>query len=101
MDILDRIRHLQEERNWSVYHLSLESGITQSTLNNMFKRGTDPSIRTLSALCEAFGITLADFFSEEGRTEISQSERALLMEYRKLSSKEKAAVSNLVHELLK
>lgn len=47
MDILDRITELREERGWSVYKLAEESGLTQSTLANMFSRKTMPSIATL------------------------------------------------------
>ena len=38
MDILERITELRKERNWSVYKLADEAGLTQSTLANMFTR---------------------------------------------------------------
>ena len=37
MDVLKKINKLRIDRNWSVYRLSVESGVSQSTLTNMFK----------------------------------------------------------------
>ncbi|MBO5362919.1 MAG: helix-turn-helix transcriptional regulator, partial [Clostridia bacterium] len=68
MDVLKRINQLRLERNWSIYRLSVESNIPQSTLTNMFNRETLPSITTLECLCSAFGITLAEFFNDHDAT---------------------------------
>ena len=67
MEILERINNLKNERGWSIYKLAEESGITQSTLANMFSRKTMPSISTLKQLCDAFGISLAQFFDYESK----------------------------------
>lgn len=58
MDILERIKSLQNERGWTNYQLAQEAAMTQSTLTNMFTRKTLPSLTTLIAICEAFEITL-------------------------------------------
>ena len=65
MDILKKINQLRINRNWSVYRLSVEAGLPQSTITNMFNRETLPSIVTLQSICNAFGITLSEFFEEE------------------------------------
>lgn len=65
MDTLKRIDELRLEKGWSVNNLAMEAMITQSTLNNIYLRKTEPKLSTLRALCNAFGITLAEFFSEE------------------------------------
>ena len=65
MSILERIDELRRERGWSVNYLAMETELTQSTLNNMYIRKTEPKISTLRAICDAFGITLAEFFNEE------------------------------------
>ena len=66
MNTLERIKQLLHERRWSVYKLSKLSGVSQSTLSNMFSRNNDPSISTLEDICSAFGITLSQFFADEG-----------------------------------
>lgn len=100
MDILHRIDFLRSERGWSVYKLSNEAGITQSTLANMFSRGTLPSISTLTDICAALGITLSEFFHEEGEaTKLTAEELNLVQNYRKLSPKNKQAVEMLIENL--
>ena len=64
MDALRKINRMRLERGWTVYRLSEESEVPQSTLVNMFNRETQPSIATLEAICKGFGITLAEFFTE-------------------------------------
>ena len=61
VDIAERIIKLNEKRGWSVYRLAKEAKISSSTLTNMMRRGTCPSLTTLERLCEAYGITLAEF----------------------------------------
>ena len=65
MNILDKIDALRKERGWSVNNLAMEAMLTQSTLNNLYTRKTEPKLSTLRAICSAFGISLAEFFAEE------------------------------------
>ena len=100
MDVLSKIEKLRNERGWTVYKLAIESGITSSTISNMFARKTLPSITTLLALCEAFDITIAEFFAEEDfGVVLTEDENNLLQNYRKLSERNKLAVSELVKTL--
>lgn len=99
MEILEKIKKLQYERGWSTYQLALEAGLTQSTLTNMFTRKTMPSIATLTALCEAFDISLSQFFADGDDIPTSQDEKELLEKYRKLDKKRKNAVKTLIAEL--
>ena len=99
MDVLERIKKLQEERGWSMYKLAEESMLTQSTLSNMFVRKSYPSIPTLIKICDAFEISLSDFFADSNESDFSTDEIMLLNNYRKLSNKNKEAVKNLVSNL--
>lgn len=65
MDILARIDELRTERGWSINNLAMEAELTQSTLNNLYTRNTEPKISTLRSICNAFGITLSEFFNEK------------------------------------
>ena len=97
MDVIKKIENLKNQRGWSDYKLSLESGIAQSTLATMKQRKTPLKVDALQSICEAFGITLAQFFLEDERVEIlSEQERKLVDGYRKLSNKKQAALLSLV-----
>lgn len=65
MDVLEKIERLRKERGWSKNNLAMEAFLTQSTLNNLYTRKTEPKLSTLRAICSAFGITLSEFFSED------------------------------------
>ena len=100
MNVLKRIDDLRIERNWTIYRLADEAGITQSTIANMFSRKTLPSLSTLQQLCNAFGISLAEFFTPAEEF-ADNSEFLLVANYRKLSSRDKKVVKDLITSLLK
>lgn len=100
MDVIDRIEELRNRRGWSIYKLAAESGLTQSTLTNMYARGTYPSIPTLTAICEALGVTLSQFFSSgKNETVLSDDEAEIIEAYRLLSARNKKAIKSLVQSI--
>lgn len=94
MDVLARIDELRKEKGWSVNYLALEAGLTQSTLNNLYSRKTEPKISTLRAICEALGISLSDFFKEE-----AASDDELVRKVKALSEENKAALLQLINHI--
>lgn len=85
MEVIEKIRKLQWERNWTDYKLAQEAGISQSSLATMFTRNTPPKVDTLQRICEAFGITLSQFFLEDEHIEIlSEKEKSMILAFRKL-----------------
>lgn len=102
MNVLEKVKRLQEERGWSTYKLAYEAGLTQSTLSNMFARGTCPTVDTLEKICDAFGISLAEFFEEDDlKAHVSKEELELLRKYRALTDKEKGAIKSMIDALFK
>ena len=77
MDIHARLEQLLHERGWTEYRLSKECGLAQSTIGNIFRRNTVPSIATLEAICKGFGITMSQFFAEADNVELTPDMKAL------------------------
>ncbi len=99
MDIIQRIDKLMEERNWTDYKLSVESGLSSSTIANIHRRNTIPSIPTLEAICSAFGITLSQFFNEELLTVQLNKEQLDLFElWISLTEQQKELIYALIKE---
>ncbi len=97
MDIKKRIKQLQSERKWTNYRLCAEAQIPPVTLSNMYSRNTMPSIATLTAICGAFGLSLAQFFLEDEEVEVlSAQEKALLEKFRRLPEDKRKAVIELL-----
>lgn len=98
MDIQKRIKQLMKERDWTDYRLAKEANLSHSTINNMFNRNNAPTLPTLEAICKAFGITLAQFFSEdEYNTEVTTEQRELFAKWSTLSNEQKGALFNLIN----
>lgn len=100
MDVIKRIDMLMRERNWSDYKLSAESGLSSSTIANIHRRNTVPSISTLEAICSAFGITLAQFFTEDSYTvQLSNEQRELFNRWIALTDRQKDLIYELIKEM--
>ena len=65
MDILPRMKQLLDERGWTEYRLSVQCGLSQSTIGNIIRRNTIPSLSTMETICKGFGISMAQFFAEK------------------------------------
>ncbi len=65
MDVLKRIDEIMKKQNLNDYQLSKLSGLSTSTISNMRKRNTIPSIATLEYICGSLDMTLSQFFVEE------------------------------------
>lgn len=98
MDVNGRIRQLMKERSWSEYRLAKISGLSASTLSNLFTRNTTPSIGTLEAICKGFGITLGQFFTEGEVVELSKEQRELFNEWVTLTAEEKQLVQQIMKQ---
>lgn len=96
--ILNKIDRLRTERNWSIYKLAEEAGLTQSTVANMFARDTLPSIKTLEALCSALGISLSEFFAEDNSSNLEDA--MIINAYNKLSQRDKRIIKSLLKAML-
>ena len=94
MDIIERIKELRDARGWSTNRLALEAELTQSTVSALLnKENALPSLDTLSRLCDAFGMTLAQFFLEGETSElVTAQEKHLIEQFRRLPEKKRAAL---------
>ena len=100
MDVLMRIAQLRDERSWSNYKLSQQTGISQTTLRNMFIRNTMPSIITLESLCKGFGISLSQFFASGNEpVSLDDEQKLMLATWGTLSKEQKEAFLLLIRKV--
>lgn len=100
MDVIKRIDELMRDRNWSDYKLAAESGLSSSTIANIHRRNTVPSISTLESICSAFGITLAQFFAEKGDTvQLNREQAELFHRWISLTDRQKELLYGLIQEM--
>lgn len=96
MDATDRIKQLMAERGWTAYRLSKESGLSDATVGNIFRRNMIPSIPTLEAICKGFGITVSQFFAEGDMVEITPELKELFDDWANLTPEQKKAVRHMI-----
>ena len=101
MDINAHLKELLARRGWSEYRLALKCGLSQSTVANIFRRNTVPSIATLEAICTGLGITLSQFFvdSDAKYVELTPELKCLFDGWKDLTSEQKKALLHLVNSI--
>lgn len=68
-----RILMLCEQREITPNKLSIISGMTQSTINNIINTGSkNPTVSTVKKICDGLDITLAEFFDDDLFTSLEQ-----------------------------
>lgn len=98
--ILKHIKELCEQRKWSNYTLAEKSGLSRSTISNLFKRTNQPTFSTLCKICDAFEITLAQFFEPNESNDLTAEQRELIKSFNSLDKKEKLVTKLFVESLL-
>lgn len=101
MNILDKITKLRLERGWSEYQLAEHSGLTQSTISSWYRKNMIPSIPSLAHICDAFGISLSQFFiDDDGNViQISDQQKRLLEYAARLDPVQYTALLNFLKTL--
>lgn len=96
MDVLERLHKLMDARGWTMYRLAKESGLTESTIANIYRRNAIPSIDTLEKICHGFGITLSQFFADAELVELTEDLKEVFENWRTLTPEQKEAALTMM-----
>ena len=100
-NVLDTITSYREARLWSNYDLASHAGIKPTTISSWYRKNIVPTVPTLLKICDAFGITLTEFFSvvESGEREavvLTHEQAEMLEKWSALRPEQKEAVVHLL-----
>ena len=96
-DILAVISENREARGWTEYQLAERSGLPQSTISSWYRKNMIPTVPSLEKICQAFGITLAHLFAEQGTpVSLTESQVELLERWSRLSKEQQAVIFQLL-----
>lgn len=100
-EVLKRLRFFMKQKGYSENRLALESGITQSTINSMFKKNNLPSLPTLIKICNGLGITISQFFQADNTDAFttSQKQQFFLDEMNSIKKDEQEIIEELIKVL--
>ena len=95
-----RIAELCEKRGYTKYRLSQLTDMSQTALANILNRRSVPTVVTLERICDAFDITLAQFFTENsGRLNLTEDQKEILEVWDSLESKEREILMTFIRSL--
>ena len=100
IDILERITYYRKQKNWTEYQLAEHSGLTQSTISSWYRKNMYPTIPSLEKICNAFGITLSQFFADKNESfTLTALQRELLMTINHFSKEQQYALLEFFKKL--
>lgn len=74
--------------------------MSQSSISNLMDQRSVPTIGTLEKICNGFGISLAQFFSDEGTfPDLSKEQIEMLNAWGTLSGKVKVAMMKILNSI--
>ncbi len=101
MNVMERIDELCRQRNISKYRLSQITGISQSAFSKMARQQFSLSLETLQRICEAFGISMAQFFSETGEyPDLTAQQKQLLHFWTLLDGKKRDYALLMIEKMI-
>jgi len=95
----NRIGKMKDDRNMTVYRLSEESGVAQNTIKYWFNSDTYPLVPQIEKICEAFGITIGQFFCEGNYVELTSELKEFCDDLLTLTPESKATVKTVMKSL--
>ena len=97
MDVHERILQLCRERNWSLYKLAHEAGISETTVYGWFNDNHfTPSRSSIEDVCSAFGISVAAFYHDIDLDKLTPQQTELLILFDQVPDKKKSVVLDIV-----
>lgn len=96
MDILSRIKTLMEARGWTAYRLASEAGLTESTIQNLFRRnGIPPPSHVGSGLFRLWHNAFS-VFADDDMVECTPEIKRLMEAWTPLPQEQKEAYLKLM-----
>ena len=96
MDIVRKIDEMRVKRGWTFYKLSQESGLSQQTFTKWMDGKTVPTIPAIKAVCDAFGISLANFFAENDLVEVTPETKVIFDNWHHLTKEEQESIKTII-----
>lgn len=99
MDVIGKIEKLCAERNWTLFELGKQSGISANTLYK-WKSGTLPTIVNIERICQAFGISIQQFFCGIESKNLTDEQNKLLKNWVLLRKNQQQLIFNMMDSFI-
>lgn len=99
MNVGERIAYFRTQKGYTVNKLANLSGISQSYLRDVELGKKNPTVETLSYICEALNISLKSFFDDETQDILSND--TLLRQIYKLNDEQRNSLLSFLITMTK
>ena len=100
-DVLQKITDERQKRNWSEYTLAKNSNISQSTISTWYRKNMSPSVSSIERICEGFGISLCQFFSESPlENALTEEQREVFQLWKRLNQQQRYTILQMIRAFL-
>lgn len=99
MSIIDNIVKIMENKGITAYRLEKEIGINQTTFSN-WKKGKQPSIDKIYKIITFLEVTPNELFGYKTEDSLTENERELLEQFRKLPDREQIKFIGRLEEVV-
>lgn len=97
-----RVKDICRERGISKYRLAQLTGMSLTAISKIMEKESIPTIPTLEKICNALGITLAQFFTrDEKHPDLTEMQSELLSTWDSLGQKERDILITFIRSLKK
>ncbi len=102
MDILQKITKMRLEKGWTEYELAERSELTQSTISSWYRKKLIPSISSLEHICNAFGISLSQFFLDDNcySEKITKEQVDILKRWNRLTKEQQKRLADFLDSIV-
>ena len=94
--VVERIEQLRAQRGWTVYKLSQESGVPETTIHRWIGTKICPQIPLLVQVCDAFTITLAEFFAKGELVELTDEKKEFHNTWHSLTKSQQETIMSMI-----
>ena len=101
MTVMEKLEELNAARGWSWYEMSKQAGLTEATVYTWRRKVTSPSVAALQKICDAYGITLYQFFNDVVDSGLSDIQSEVLTVWSALDEEERAELARLADFFIK
>ena len=96
MEVGKKLHKLREDKKMSMYRLTQITGVSGHHIKGIEEGTRQPTIETLNRLAVALGTSLAELFNDDTEsTYLTEKERQLIENYRRLSAEKADALLNM------
>ncbi len=98
--IMAQIDYYLKKKGWTKYELTNQTALSSGTIYEWYNNHFAPSLKNIQTICEAFGISLSEFFSTTKEEQLGAYEDKLFALCSQMTDAQKESLLIIAQTLL-